>query len=208
MIAQLLTSAKLILGTFTASTATAFALCKLYNVPFFNPNKNRYLFYIQTQEVIQNVSTSLFQTIVVSSFLLEFIENKPHSVIQTAENILKFSILSEFIYYVYHRIIHSNIFYKSIHSLHHENVQVYPFDTFHGTNLDTLFLILALSVPNLFLRLNYVEVTTTLYLYVTATYLDHSNILLIHHAKHHKLIFCNYCILNPIFDILLGTYRY
>jgi sterol desaturase/sphingolipid hydroxylase (fatty acid hydroxylase superfamily) len=94
-----------------------------------------------------------------------------------------------------------------IHSTHHENVEVYPFDTFYMTKLDSLFLIGSLGAPILILRMNYFENIMALYIYITAAYLEHSNLCLMHHAKHHKLMFCNFCILNPIFDLLVGTYR-
>jgi len=205
---NLVLSTKLILGTFSASTLTTFLICNTYNVPFFNPNHNIYQFYESIQRVIPSVLSILAQAIFVNSFLISsFIEDKPHTIFQNMENILKYSIIAEFIYYIYHRFMHTKEYYKSIHSMHHENIEVYPFDTFYMTKLDSLFLISSLGTPFLILRMNYFENIAALYIYITAAYLEHSNIVLMHHAKHHKLMFCNFCILNPIFDLLVGTYK-
>jgi sterol desaturase/sphingolipid hydroxylase (fatty acid hydroxylase superfamily) len=201
-------STKLILGTFSASTLTTFLICNTYNVPFFNPNHNTYQFRESIQRVIPSVLSVLAQAIFISSiFISSCIENKTHTIFQNMENILKYSVIAEFIYYIYHRIMHSKEYYKLIHSRHHENIDVYPFDTFYMTKLDSLFLISSLSSPFLVLRMNYFENIIALYIYMTAAYLEHSNIVLMHHAKHHKLMFCNFCILNPIFDLLIGTYK-
>jgi sterol desaturase/sphingolipid hydroxylase (fatty acid hydroxylase superfamily) len=206
---DLFLSTKIILSTFTASTATTITICNLYNIPFFNPNHNRYQFYHNITRVIPVTIGILTQSIIVYSFLVHhFIENKPHTIIQNLENIIKYSILAEFIYYIYHRLIHTKDYYKSIHSMHHENIDVYPFDTFYMTKIDSFFLITSLGFPLLVLRMNYYENIISLYIYITAAYFEHSNLFLVHHAKHHKLLFCNFCILNPIFDILVGTYKH
>jgi len=204
---DLLLSAKIILGTVSASTVTTLLICYKYNVPFFNPNHNTYQFRYNLRKVVPSMLSVMAQAILVNSFLIKFIENKPHTVIQTLDNILKYSIIAEFIYYVYHRFIHTKGYYKYIHSMHHENVEVYPFDTFYMTKIDSAFLIASLGVPLLILRMNYFENVVALYIYITAAYLEHSNLFLMHHAKHHKLMFCNFCILNPTFDLLIGTYR-
>jgi sterol desaturase/sphingolipid hydroxylase (fatty acid hydroxylase superfamily) len=92
--------------------------------------------------------------------------------------------------------------------MHHENIDVYPFDTFYMTKTDSFFLVSSLGAPILFLHLNYFELVFVLYVYITAAYFEHSKeFILSHHATHHKLIFCNFCILNPVFDIMFGTYR-
>jgi len=201
-------STKLIFGTFTASTLTTLIICKSYNIPFINPNQNRYQLYTNLVNVVPTTLGVIMQSIIIYSFLVnQFIENKPHTYLQNIEHIVKYSILAEFIYYIYHRIIHTKDYYKNVHSLHHENVEIYPFDTFYMTKTDSFFLILSLGAPTILLRMNYFESIVSLYIYITATYLEHSNFVLLHHAKHHKLFFYNFCILNPIFDILLGTYR-
>ena len=201
-------SSQLIIGTFTASTLTTVCACKYFNVPFFNPNHNRYQFYKNLMNVLPSTAFVLTQAIVINSFLVgNFVTKTPHSFMQNIENIVKYSLIAEFVYYVYHRIIHTKQYYAAVHSLHHENVEVYPFDTFHMTKLDSVFLIASLGAPILFLRMNYFENILALYVYITAAYLEHSNLLIMHHVKHHKLFICNFCILNPIFDLLVGTYK-
>lgn len=158
--------------------------------------------------VLPSTAFVLTQAIVINSFLVgNFVTNAPHSFIQNIENVVKYSLIAEFVYYVYHRTIHTKQYYSAIHSLHHQNIEVYPFDTFHMTKLDSVFLIASLGSPILILRMNYFETIISLYVYITAAYLEHSNLLIMHHVKHHKLFICNFCILNPIFDLLVGTYR-
>jgi len=205
---DLITSSKLILGTFSASTITTVSICYYFKVPFFNPKHNTYQFHKSLRQVIPSVLSVLAQAILVSSFLVgTFIENKPHTLYQNIDNILRYSVIAEFIYYIYHRTMHTKEYYKMIHSMHHENIEVYPFDTFYMTKLDSFFLISSLGAPILILRMNYFENITALYIYITAAYLEHSNLCFAHHTKHHKLLFCNFCIFNPIFDLLVGTYK-
>ena len=206
---EIITATKLILGTFSASTATTFLVCKINNIPFFDTNHNRYKFYYNFKKVFSSTSCSLIQAIIISSFLFDrFIDNKQHGILHSIDNILRYSVIAEFIYYIYHRTIHTRKWYKLIHSMHHENIDVYPFDTFYMTKTDSAFLVSSLGAPILFLDLNYYELVFVLYIYITAAYFEHSNTFFIHHhAIHHKLIFCNYCILNPVFDIIFGTYR-
>jgi sterol desaturase/sphingolipid hydroxylase (fatty acid hydroxylase superfamily) len=205
---NLLLSAKITIGTFFASTATAYFICWFYKVPFFNPNQNRYQFYTNLQQVLTTSTIVLSQAVLVNSFMVEnVITNEPHTLQQNVINMASYSVMTEFLYYIYHRIIHTKYFYKTIHSLHHQNIEVYPFDTFFMTKVDAVFLILSLSVPLFMLHMNLVEHVVCIYIYGTAAYLEHSNILVTHHTIHHKLLFCNFCILNPIFDILIGTYK-
>jgi sterol desaturase/sphingolipid hydroxylase (fatty acid hydroxylase superfamily) len=206
---DLITASKVVLGTFSASTATTYLICTIFNIPFFNPKHNRYQFYYNLKQVSISTAIALTQSVLISSiFVNRWIKNEPHTIFQSIDNIIRYSIIAEFIYYIYHRTIHTREYYKKVHAMHHENVDVYPFDTFYMTKMDSLFLVGSLGAPIVFLNLNYYELVFTLYVYITAAYFEHSNIFFIdHHAIHHKLIFCNYCILNPMFDILFGTYR-
>jgi len=205
---DLVLSAKLVVGTFSASTITAMLLCHYNNVHFFNPNQSNYQFYSRFKQVIVSTSSVLFYSVLVGSiFVTNFMDTTPHTILQSLANIIRYSVTVEFLYYVYHRIIHTRYFYKSIHSMHHQNIEVYPFDTFFMTRVDAIFLIGSLGAPLALLRLNLVEHILCVYIYGTAAYLEHSNILVTHHVKHHKLLFCNFCIVNPIFDILCGTYK-
>jgi Delta7-sterol 5-desaturase len=206
---DIISSTKIILGTFSASTITILAICKYYNTPFLNPNHNRYQFYYNVSKVVPSTMFLLSEATVINSFLVNtFITGAHHSLFQNIENIVKYSLIAEFVYYVYHRIIHTKDYYKAVHSLHHENISVYPFDTFYMSKTDSIFLVISLSVPFLFLNMNFFETVISYYIYITAAYLEHSNLFLLHHAKHHKILFYNFCILNPIFDILAGTYKH
>jgi len=205
---DLVLTAKIVLGAFSASSITAFLLCYFNNKPFFNPNHNTEQFYTHIKQVALSSTTVVAQSIIVGSFFVgTLMDDKPHTIYQNLDNILRYSVIVEFFYYIYHRWAHTKQYYKMIHSMHHTNIEVYPFDTFYMTRTDAFFLISSLSIPLFFVKMNYFEHFFIIYIYGTAAYLEHSDILLTHHKIHHKLLFCNFCIVNPIFDVLLGTYK-
>jgi sterol desaturase/sphingolipid hydroxylase (fatty acid hydroxylase superfamily) len=209
MLSTIIKSTKLILGTFSASTLSAYGICKYYNVPFFNPTQNSYQFKYQLYEVGKSTSIVLFNSIIFISFFIDsFVKYESHTMYQNIQNILLYSTLVELFYYAYHITVHKKEYYKLIHSKHHENIVVYPFDTFYMHSVDSYFLIASLGLPLAIVRLNYFENIISIYTYITAAYLAHSEKFFTHHAAHHKIIFCNYCIIIPIFDLIFGTYRH
>jgi sterol desaturase/sphingolipid hydroxylase (fatty acid hydroxylase superfamily) len=119
---------------------------------------------------------------------------------------LTYCLFVEANYYSYHRFIHK-CYYVDIHKKHHENVVVYPFDTFHLTDIDDLAAIISLGLPLVFVKISIVEQIIITYMYVTSSYLSHSELFWKHHSIHHKLLQYNFCILFPVFDILFGTYK-
>ena len=208
MLSTIIFSTKFVIGIFSASTLSAFLVCFYNNVYFFNPLQNRYQFIKQGQKIYYTLSSVLGKTIIIYSVLLNrMIDNKIHNIVQTTYNIALYSIIAEFFYYLYHRAIHSAQYYKEYHSNHHERVDIYPFDTFYIDKIDAMFLLGTIHTPLLFIRFNYYELGLCLYLYITFAYLAHSNFFTKQHVNHHKLLVCNYCILNPIFDIICRTYR-
>lgn len=208
MLTAIYQSAKFIIGVFTAASFTAFFICKYNDIPFSNPKHNRYQFIEQCQKIVATSGVVLGQSIIVHTFFVDRLMDKSwHGLSHTMTNICMYSVIAELAYYLYHRVIHTRAYYKNMHAAHHENVDVYCLDTFYVDKVDAAFLIGSLASPLLFLRLNYFELTIMLYVYITFAYMAHSTQFFTHHAIHHKLIFWNYCILNPMFDILCRTYR-
>jgi sterol desaturase/sphingolipid hydroxylase (fatty acid hydroxylase superfamily) len=109
-------------------------------------------------------------------------------------------------YYIYHRIIHK-YYYANVHKKHHTNIIVYPFDTFYLSGLDDLASIISIGSPVILINISVYEQIIILSLYITTSYLSHSELYWSHHSIHHKLLNYNYCILFPFFDILFGTYN-
>jgi sterol desaturase/sphingolipid hydroxylase (fatty acid hydroxylase superfamily) len=208
MLSTLYFSAKLILGTFIASNASAYFICFYNNIPFFNPTHNKYQIVNRIEKIIKYAFPLLKNSVVIYGLFLDrLIENRLHSVGTTVYNIAMYSIITEFFYYLYHSSIHTKKYYNDYHSLHHKNIDVYPIDTFYIEKLDGLFLIGSLSAPIVLLKLNYFEFITCLYVYITAATLAHSPEFFNHHNIHHKLLVYNYCLLNPVFDIICKTYK-
>lgn len=208
MLSTIIFSTKFVIGIFSASTITSFLVCFYNNVHFVNPQQNRYRFIKQSQKIYSTLSMVLGQTILIYSVLLNrILDNKMHNIGQSMYNIIMYSIIAEFFYYLYHRAMHTNMYYKIYHSNHHKHIDICPFDTFYIDKIDAMFMLGSIHTPLLFIRFNYYELGLCLYLYITFAYLAHSNYFTKQHVNHHKLLVCNYCILNPIYDVICRTYR-
>jgi sterol desaturase/sphingolipid hydroxylase (fatty acid hydroxylase superfamily) len=204
---NILISFGVIVTTFSISTITSFVICRLNNYPFINPTftdeerTNRIIEYIKNVPLLIFQSTGLMY--IVSDNIIPY---GKHTWIESLYSICLYCLLIEAIYYTYHRIIHQ-YYYTNVHKKHHTNIIVYPFDTFFLTDLDDLASIISIGAPIIFINISVYEQIIILYIYITTSYLSHSELYWSHHSIHHKLLNYNYCILFPIFDIIFGTYR-
>ena len=197
----------IIASTFAISTITSFFICYANNCPFINPTFSKEERMTRINEYIRNVPLLIFQSTglmyIVSDNILPY---GKHTWFESLSSICVYCILIEANYYVYHRMIHK-YYYANVHKKHHANIIVYPFDSFYLTSLDDLASIVSIGMPIIFINLSLYEAMFIFYLYITASYLSHSELYWSHHSIHHKLLNYNYCILFPIFDIIFGTYR-
>ena len=204
---NILISFGVIVTTFSFSTITAFVICYVNNYPFINPTFTNEERITRINEYISNVPLLIFQSTslmyIVSDNIIPY---GKHSWIESLYSICLYCLLIEAIYYVYHRFIHK-YYYTNVHKKHHTNIIVYPFDTFFLTELDDLASIVSIGMPIIFINISVCEQIIILYIYITSSYLSHSELYWSHHSIHHKLLNYNYCILFPIFDIIFGTYR-
>jgi sterol desaturase/sphingolipid hydroxylase (fatty acid hydroxylase superfamily) len=204
---NILISFGVIVTTFSISTLTAFLICYANNYPFINPTFNNKERITRINENIKNVPLLIFQSTGLMYVMCgNIIPYGQHTWFESFYSICLYCIFIEAIYYVYHRTIHK-YYYANVHKKHHKNVIVYPFDTFFLTDLDDLASILSLGMPIIFINISVCEQIIILYLYITTSYLSHSELCWTHHSIHHKLLNYNYCILFPIFDIIFGTYK-
>ena len=196
-----------IASTFSISTLTSFLICYMNNYPFINPDLSNQERTTRINEYIRNVPILIFQSTglmyIVSDNIIPY---QQHTWTESVYSIGLYCVLIEAIYYTYHRIIHK-YYYKEVHKKHHTNINVYPFDTFFLTELDDLASIFSIGMPIVFINISVYEQILILYMYITLSYLSHSELYWSHHSIHHKLLNYNYCILFPIFDIIFGTYR-
>jgi len=204
---NILISFGVIVTTFSISTITSFLICSVNNYPFINPTFTNEERITRIDEYIKNVPLLIFQSTglmyIVSDNIIPY---GKHNWIESLYSICLYCLLIEAIYYIYHRIIHK-YYYTKVHKKHHTNIIVYPFDTFFLTDLDDLASIISIGVPIIFINISVYEQIIILYIYITTSYLSHSELYWSHHSIHHKLLNYNYCILFPIFDIIFGTYR-
>ena len=198
----------IISGTFCASTFTVYGLCLIKKYPFFNPHFTELQKESHYYQLFSSVPWIFTESCIFEYFLInKYIVHEEHNLGHMMMNVIIYALFIEFLYYIYHRIIHNKYLYKTIHSIHHKNIMVYPADTFYIDNIDGIGLMLCLSSPVMFIRINLLEQVIVLYTYITMGYLSHSVIVNEHHVIHHKLFNYNYSMVIPIFDILFGTYK-
>lgn len=204
---DLYSSIQILGGVLFMSTFTSYATCKFYNYPFINPEYTVEKIYKRSKTMVTNLFIITSETVLLTTYILyPRLDQQPHSLIHSVENIFLYVLCVELFYYTYHIWIHKNPLYKYIHADHHLSLDVYPFDTFYINLYDYQFLILSLGLPLMIVKVNMFEHILTLYYYLTYSYLTHSKILGEHHHIHHKKFVYNFCLLIPIFDILFGTY--
>ena len=204
---NILSSILIVSGAFSISTLTAYLICYLNKQPFFNPTLTDTERGLQINDYVKNVPILIIQ----SGGLLYFISDNiipynEHTWFQSLYTICLYCVYIEAIYYVYHRVVHK-YGYSIIHKKHHKNIIVYPFDTFYLTELDDFASIIAIGIPIVFIQISLLEQFIILYMYITSSYLSHSELFWAYHSIHHRFQKYNYCILFPIFDILFGTYN-
>jgi sterol desaturase/sphingolipid hydroxylase (fatty acid hydroxylase superfamily) len=197
----------IISGTFSLSTITAYFICSYNNYPFVNPKMNYTECLIRFIELLKNIPLLLCHS---TGFLYIMSDNilpyGHHTWIESAISMFTYCLLVEANYYIYHRFIHK-YYYVVVHKKHHENVIVYPFDTFHSTHIDDFASIISLGLPLMFMKISILEQAIITYIYITSSYLSHSELFWHDHSIHHKLLKYNFCILFPVFDIVFGTYK-
>ena len=208
MLYRLYYSTCIIVHPFIFATLTAIAICYYFKYPFISPKYSIVKISERLSEMSKGIPILLTQSVLFTYMAYPNIQpNLFHTEIESFWSIVLYSLLIEANYYAYHRWIHSSKYYSLVHKKHHQITDVYPFDTFFLTYFDDLALVLSLGLPLFVIKVTYIEQFLVLYLYITSSYLSHSNLFWKHHSLHHKHIHCNYCILFPVFDILFHTYR-
>lgn len=194
---HLIYSICIITASFSMSALTILLICYVNNKPVMNPTNHKGA----------NMSTMMLQSICMMYIVSDnIIPRGQHDMIDSIVLISKMCLFIEANYYVYHRVIHK-YYYVEVHKKHHENITVYPFDAFYLTEIDDFSLIFSLLFPTNFIKVSMIEQSVILYIYMTTSFISHSDLYWKHHYIHHKLPCYNYCLLFPIFDILFGTYK-
>jgi sterol desaturase/sphingolipid hydroxylase (fatty acid hydroxylase superfamily) len=204
---DILLSFFVIVSTFSMSTITAFLICYANNHPFMNPTFSNEKRLSRINEFLKNAPLLIFQSTVLMYIVSDnIIPYEQHTWFESLYVLCLYCVVIEALYYIYHRFIHK-YYYVNVHKKHHSNVIVYPFDTFFLTDLDDLASIISIGTPIILINISVYEQIIILYVYITSSYLSHSELYWSHHSIHHKLLKYNYCILFPIFDIIFGTYQ-
>ena len=191
------------ISTLFTGGAISYAVCKLYNTPFFNP--------VQRQEDKMNhiidsipISGGVY-TFVYMIYSQHFLNFERKSSLKSTNDIIMYILCLEFLFYLYHRAAHTSTLYKKIHSQHHLNVVVYPIDYVDTNLLETTIIILVKNIPLALVRLHYYEYYFVYLLYSAGGFLTHSSRFTKFHSTHHKSFKTNFCNLFPIYDVVFGT---
>jgi sterol desaturase/sphingolipid hydroxylase (fatty acid hydroxylase superfamily) len=182
-----------------------FIYCHFFNLKFINPNYNLKKIINHCKTIIYNLILSILEISLMSEFfIIPKINYQRNNILLL--NLIKYIIMIEFFYYIYHYYIHYNKkLFKLIHYKHHLNHIVYPFDSLYIHHLDFSITILLLLLPIYLISLNIYELIFILNFYIFMAYLEHSNELIKYHYNHHLYHNCNYCFIIPIFDLIFNT---
>lgn len=208
---SILCANSIFLSVFTASLFTSYTVCTLFNLPFYNKEKNEIEDNIE--KIKQNCIPVYFACTYMILLTLQTLDTRPHSWIKTGFHISFYSTLIEGLYYCYHREIHSRFFYRYIHSEHYTKVTGYPLDALYINTFDLCSYLMCLHLPTYVLNLSMFEYVVVLYFYVTMGFFSHSPLAYQHHIlhhkyhKYHKYYKYNFCLVFPIFDFLMETFN-
>jgi len=190
---------------FSSSIISSYAVCSIYNYPFYNPKLTQKQLIYNLYDSSFNLSIIATEVILSASLYYSYMDSGNHTFIRTFSNIIEYSFWIELFYYSYHRFLHISDWYSIIHAKHHTNLDVYPLDTINISALDSTGMIVTLITPIWFVDVNLAEYSFIMYIYLTGAFLIHSKLLSFRHVNHHKKFKCNFCFLFPIFDYACGT---
>lgn len=199
-----------ILKILLTSGLSAFLLCKLDNKPFFNPSLYSHNYLIDKMNSVTNVGKQVIVNYNIIYFLLarHYLHEDCHEAHYRIFQNIKFIFLLELIAYIYHRLSHKIPYlYNKQHSVHHQNMDIYPIDFLEFDITDNIAQTLYINLPLYFVPMNKNDYAMIYYVYATCAFLIHSNILTYDHIIHHKYFKYNFSLLIPVFDILFGTYK-
>jgi len=208
-IQHLCTSISIFLGiTFTAFVS-AIGISKMYDIQLINPKFTSSKIALHKQFMTEKIK-QLFITFlpIFQLVFLEKIHFTAHSCVYSVFLVTEYAVFIELFYYMYHYTLHYNNWcYQRIHKKHHENIDVYPFDSFYIGYFDLLGTNICLLMPLYLVPVNYYEFGFVMYFYTLSGILVHSDFFTKHHKIHHQYLLCNYGLVFPIFDNIFDTTR-
>lgn len=198
---------------FSFATVSAKWICDYCNQPFYNPKYDDTskctVWEALSKKYIRPLFPAFLSTICINALAMRNIDMfASHGRLRNLQNFIFYVIFVEFCYYGYHQCMHTKKMYKWIHSKHHENIVVYPIDAFYIGVIDVTGYFLILNIPVVLIKMNLFEYVLFQYIYICFNFISHSNLAGSHHAAHHRLFNCNFCLLFPIFDFMFDTMRF
>ena len=195
------------LSTIVSGGLISYAICKYNRVPFVNPKQKGELTKKINYMIDYLPNICGVYTFVYLSYSKYFLITERKTSWNSAPRIFIYILFLEFIFYCYHRAVHTSFLYKKLHAQHHLNVIVFPLDYIDLNFMENVIIILIKNLPLYFVRLNYSEYTCIYLLYTTGGFLTHSSFFTRFHMLHHRSFKSNFCYIFPIYDIAFGTYH-
>jgi sterol desaturase/sphingolipid hydroxylase (fatty acid hydroxylase superfamily) len=183
----------------------------------FNYNHKNYHTRICNKEYYINVIINYFISAVIffGLYFLKISNNTSQSI--SLINIVLYIIISDFFSYWVHRYIHRTPHLKkNIHSLHHTNFKLIPFDTLRSHHIDHIIDIFVLHLfSNIILNLSvtdFIVASSIVTLHNFYLHSDYEDTFFLpffinskFHGMHHSIGGGNYSFLLKIWDNIMNT---
>lgn len=182
-------------AVFVSSFTTAYFICRVYQVPFYNIKTIQQ----NVDAVYENIIPVGISSFAIGYFTLHFVAFANHTWIMTGANIFAYTIIVELLYYLYHKQNYLRHIAANTVSDEPEKTYIYPVQILNMDFLDITSYIACLHIPLAIIHMNYFEYIICAYFYVTMGYFSKSDFL------YHQVIDNNsskykFCLVFPLFD--------
>jgi len=187
---SLLYANTLVVSIFSTAIASAYAICKIYDAPFYNAQT----IVNDLEKIRDNVIPLYFGSIYMALSTHYFIEYREHSLAEFVGNVITYSFLIEGLYYLYYNVQSKAKQYVSIPTI------VYPLDALQLNMFHLSCYLACLHLPTFWMSLNVLEYICVLYFYTTMGLLMHSQIAKEYSIMLHKYNKPDSCLVFPVCD--------
>lgn len=130
-------------------------------------------------------------------------------------HIIAILLISDVLFYIWHRIMHTQFLYKNIHKIHHHHTETFALVNHFMHPIELLSFTILMLIPPILLHSHIVILWITMILINWNGIIIHSgyNFLdkkkspcVLEHDAHHEFFKCNYGVMFLFMDKIFGTY--